>query len=198
VSPFCNTFLDAVVGYGFLDFDSRRYVTADGSFAAGERDGSQIFGSVTAGYEYRDGGLLLSPYGRLSASRTKLDGFTEEGDSYALRFDGLDFSTVTSTLGIRGEYKIQRSWGSISPRARLEYSHDFDGSSRQKVGYADLGGDEMGTIHDDGEDDDYLALGLGLDIDVFDIWSLGLEYQTAIGQEDEEQHRIQARIAARF
>ena len=196
--PTRNTFLDALVGYGILDFDSTRYVTTDGSFANGQRDGNQIFGSVTAGYEYRDGGLLLSPYGRLSASHTKLDGFTEEGDSDALKFDDMDFSTLTSTLGLRGEYTIQRSWGSISPQARLEYSHDFDGSSRQKVGYADLGSDEMSSIHDNGEDDDYLALGLGLDIEAFEIWSFGLEYQTAIGQEDEEQHRIQARIAARF
>jgi hypothetical protein len=64
-----HTFLDAVLGYGILSFDSDRFITgSSGMFATGSRGGHQIFGSVTSGYEYNEKGFLISPYGRVTAS----------------------------------------------------------------------------------------------------------------------------------
>ena len=59
--PSRHTFLDAVIGYGIMNFDSDRYVTGSNEeFAAGSRNGHQIFGSVTSGYEYKANGVLVS------------------------------------------------------------------------------------------------------------------------------------------
>lgn len=70
------------LGYSYLDFDSERYVTDTGPLAGGTRDGSQVFGSVTASYEYATGALLLSPYLRAEIAWSQLNGFTETGGGY--------------------------------------------------------------------------------------------------------------------
>ena len=45
--PFDHWFIDAVAGYGTLNYDNRRFVGLDGSVVSGSRSGSNWFGSVT-------------------------------------------------------------------------------------------------------------------------------------------------------
>ncbi len=102
--PYPNVFLDAVGGYGALRFNSQRFVVADDSFVYGNRNGHQLFGSFTAGYTYRNGRLLLSPYGRINAAWLTLDEFTEFGGPGALIYSAQHASFMTSVLGLRGKY----------------------------------------------------------------------------------------------
>ncbi|MGL5988060.1 MAG: autotransporter domain-containing protein, partial [Burkholderiales bacterium] len=44
-------------------------------YAKGSRDADQLFASLTTSYEYRQGPLSLTPYGRLNASTTRMDAF---------------------------------------------------------------------------------------------------------------------------
>ncbi|MGX5773722.1 IPT/TIG domain-containing protein [Methylorubrum zatmanii] len=200
--PTRTTFLDALAGYGRLGFDSRRYLTADPSsdLAAGKRDGQQVFGSVTAGYEYRNRefGFLVSPYARFSASLSTLDGFTETGvSSFGLRYGLQTVSTLTSFLGLRGAYDVPLSWGVVTPRLRVEYGHDFAGASSLGLGYADQTGlgDRLVTTP---TGRDYLNLGLGSDVQIGDAWTVGLDYRTAFGQIKMQSHAFGIRVGARF
>jgi outer membrane autotransporter protein len=103
--PMKGVFIDGVAGAGWMTFDSRRFVSAAGDYASGDRNGQQIFGSVTAGYEYTNGGLLLSPYARVNLSYSTLDQFTETGAGlFALRYGEQSVNTLTSFLGLRAEY----------------------------------------------------------------------------------------------
>src|SRR5690606_21905086 len=77
--PVPGFFLDGLAGYSAMSFESLRYVAATGDLAIGSRSGDQLFASLTAGYEYRNEGLLVSPYGRLFGSHSTLDPFTETG-----------------------------------------------------------------------------------------------------------------------
>ncbi|MGN6770163.1 MAG: autotransporter domain-containing protein [Rhizobiaceae bacterium] len=179
--PAPNVFIDGLLGYGFMDFDSRRFVTANGNFATGSRGGRQVFGSLTAGYEYRDEAWLVSPYGRLEASRSKLDGFTEQGGGiYGLTYGDQTVDTLSGVLGLRLEYAMPMDWGVLKPRARLEYTHDFEGSSRVSLGYTDVGTMPYG-IDVDPFSRDYLTIGLGVDAQIGDAWNLGFDYRTAYG-----------------
>ncbi|MGN6765185.1 MAG: autotransporter outer membrane beta-barrel domain-containing protein, partial [Rhizobiaceae bacterium] len=179
--PAPNVFIDGLLGYGFMDFDSRRFVTANGNFATGSRGGRQVFGSLTAGYEYRDEAWLVSPYGRLEASRSKLDGFTEQGGGiYGLTYGDQTVDTLSGVLGLRLEYAMPMGWGVLKPRARLEYTHDFEGSSRVSLGYTDVGTMPYG-IDVDPFSRDYLTIGLGVDAQIGDAWNLGFDYRTAYG-----------------
>lgn len=197
--PTPNIFIDALLGCGFMDFDSRRFVTENGDFATGSRDGRQIFGSLTAGYEHRRNGWLVSPYGRLEASRSKLDAFTEHGGGiYGLTYSDQTVDTLSGVLGLRLEYAVPMDWGVLKPRARLEYTHDFQGASHVSLGYTDIGTMPYG-IDVDPFSRDYLTIGLGFDAHIGDGWNLGFDYRTAYGSGgNSRDHTVAIKVGASF
>ncbi len=139
--PLPTLFVDGVAGYGTLSFDSRRWVTDASEFATGKRNGSQVFAQLSAGYEHRSDVWLISPYGRLSVSESKLDPFSESGAGLnALTYFGQTVTAVSGTLGLRTEYAHAFPWGVLLPYARVEYQHDFNGQSNAGLAYADLAG----------------------------------------------------------
>ncbi|MBX9452656.1 MAG: cadherin-like beta sandwich domain-containing protein [Mesorhizobium sp.] len=195
--PFDNFFLDGLVGGSWLDFDSRRYVSATGDFANGSRSGHQLFGSLTAAYEFRDDTWLLSPYGRVELSRTWLDGFAEEGGGdFGLRYGDQSIDTVSGVIGLRAQYAFKMPWGTLKPGARIEYTHDFAGSSRINLGYIDL--DHLPYwLEIEPSKRNYVTLGLSLDADLPQDWTLGFDYRTAFGS-DQQDHAFGLQIGKRF
>ncbi|MBB2775704.1 UNVERIFIED_ORG: outer membrane autotransporter protein [Comamonas terrigena] len=140
-SPAPAYFVDGVVGYSRMSFDTRRWVADAGEFAQGERDGSQWFAALSAGYEWRTEQWMLSPYGRLQFARSSLDAYTETGAGWhALHFDKQSITNTSASLGLRGEVSHETRWGMLLPFGRLELQHDFNHQSDLRVGYADLAG----------------------------------------------------------
>ncbi len=197
--PVPGIFLDGLAGYSTMSFDSRRFVTATGDFATGSRSGDQLFAALAAGYEYRDEGLLISPYGRLTGSHSTLDMFSETGAGlWNLIYGEQTIDTLSGTLGLRLQYAIPTGWGTLTPRGRLEYTHDFEGSSRASLGYADLG-TLPSALDIPGFSRDHLAVGLGLDARIGEDVTLGFEYRTAFGTNgDSRDHTFGVKLGARF
>lgn len=165
-----------------MDFDSRRHVTAAGELATGSR-----------------AGRLLSPYGRLEASRSRLDAFTESsGAIWNLAYGQQTIDTLSGILGLRVEYAMPMEWGEFRPRARLEYTHDFEGSSRVSVGYADIGTLPY-TIETEPFSRDHLTIGLGFDARIGTGWTVGFDYRTAHGSGTWQQdHTFAVKIGAQW
>ena len=132
-------YLDALLGYQWLSFDNRRFVTDTGGLVRGERDGKQWLASLAAGMDYRSDRLTFSPYARLDLARARLDGYTEQGDPiHALAYHRQDVDTATANLGLRMDYRHDLSWGMFSPQLRLEFQHDFEDDGSATMRYADL------------------------------------------------------------
>lgn len=197
--PLPGFFIDGLAGYSTMSLDSVRYVTATGESATGSRSGDQLFASLSAGYEYRNEGMLISPYGRLSGSHSTLDGFTETGaDLWNLTYGEQTIDTLSGTLGLRFQYAIPTTWGVLTPRGRLEYTHDFEGSSRASLGYADLGTLPY-TIDVDGFSRDHLTIGLGLDAQIGQGTTIGFDYRTAFGTNSNSQdHTFGVKLGVQF
>jgi uncharacterized protein with beta-barrel porin domain len=195
--PVDHLFIDGLIGGSWLDYDSHRYVTANGDFADGERTGKQVFGSLTAAYEFRDPKWLVSPYGRVEFSRSWLDGFTEKGGGiFGLTYGDQTVDTLSGVLGIRASYDIFMDWGKLTPGVRAEFTHDFAGSSRISLGYTDV--DTMPYAVDiDAVGNDYAILGLSLDAAFLNDWMLGLEYRNAFGS-GRQDHAVGLKISAKF
>jgi len=139
--PARGVFVDGLIGYGTLNFDSSRYLTDVGGFATGSRSGSQLFGSVAAGVEYRRDGWLLSPYARLDVLSATLDEYTETAAGHnALTYYEQTLRSTTGTLGVRAEGKYASPVGTWMPRARVEFRRQFDGGDDARLTYADLAG----------------------------------------------------------
>jgi uncharacterized protein YhjY with autotransporter beta-barrel domain len=195
--PIDSVFLDGLIGGSWLDFDSERYVTANGAFASGERDGRQIFGSLTAAYEFRNTRWLVSPYGRFELSRSFLDSFTEDnGGIYGLAYGDQTVDTAAGVLGIRASYAIKMDWGTLTPGVRAEFTHDFAGSSRVQLGYIDIGSLPY-VVDADSVGADYATLGLSMDATLLNDWSIGLEYRTALGS-GRQDHALGLKVGTRF
>jgi outer membrane autotransporter protein len=182
-----------------LNFDSKRYLTDTGGTATGSRNGDQIFASLTSGYEYRQGGLLLSPYGRLNGSRSNLDPFTETGGGWPdLRYGSQTVDTLTGFLGLRVKYEMPTDWGSIAPKARVEYGHDFSGNSKVALSYADQSAGQTYNLSTSGTGSNYLNLDLGADMKIGDEWTIGFDYGASLGQSDGSvPQQVHVKIGAR-
>jgi outer membrane autotransporter protein len=138
--PFDLWFIDAMLGFGRLGYDTRRFVADDGATVAGARSGAYWFGAISTGYEMKYDALRLMPYVRADFMSASLDRYSEQGVSAeVLTFDAMGFRSLAGTLGLRGSYDIPVSWGVLTPTARVEYRHALDGAFQQTMYYSDLG-----------------------------------------------------------
>lgn len=176
--PTPATYIDGMIGIGSIDFDTRRYVVPITDFAVGNRKGTQVFGSLTGGYEFRNNGVMFSPYVRLDYSAERLQDATETGaGAYALTYFDQTSSSLQGTLGARGESIHSTSFGWAIPRIRAEFRHEFQSDRQAFISYADqIGGPRYG-LATPGTGRDALVLGLGSDFIMRDGWTFGIDYQ---------------------
>lgn len=197
--PDGNLFIDGLVGYQWLSFDSKRYVTSDGTFASGERDGQQWFVSISAGGLYDIDGFGLSPYARLDIARAQLDAFTENGDpSTALHYGAEDVHTTTGSVGVTLRYDQPTSFGVVSPELRLEYQHDFAGDSAITMNYADIFSGPTYRALIDGLDRDRFIVGVGANIQTTQDFALRIEYRGMLGSEGDTDHGVLLNVGKQF
>jgi large repetitive protein len=198
-SPSESTFIDSLLGYQWLSFDARRYVTADGNMVDGSRDGHQVFASIAAGYEYRSDTWLVSPYGRIDAASARLDRYTEQGDAiYALSYGNEMVRTTTASLGVRVNYLIKEDYGSVMPQLRLEYGHDFQGSSQATMTYADLLAGPVYRAQVDPITQNHFLIGIGVNWELARQLTLRLEYENEINAGDQNDQSILINVQKKF
>lgn len=197
--PRPHTYIDAMLGVASLDFTTRRFVAPMNDFALGQRSGTQWFGSITGGYEYRDKNALLSPYGRLDVSVDKLGNSTETGaGAYALTYFGQTNTSVQGALGLRAESIHDTRFGYVVPRLRAEYRHAFRRAGQAFIAYADqLGGTRFAQAPAGGPRDS-IALGLGSDFILRDGLTLSVEYQLSHSFSNASTHALRLRLSKDF
>ena len=175
--PSARTFIDGLIGIGSLDFTSQRVVTPIDDIARGDRKGRQVFGSLSGGVEYRDNGVLLSPYARLDYASDRLNQNTETGAGpYALTYFRQTTPSVLGALGIRAESVHTTAFGLATPRLRAEYRHDFQGERQTSIGYADSVGGRFG-LTTGAVSRNTLVFGVGSDFIYRGGWTVGIDYQ---------------------
>ncbi|MBR7627542.1 tandem-95 repeat protein [Aeromonas popoffii] len=175
---------DGLLGYNRISFDSRRYITGSADdYVRGSRDADQLFASLTASNEYRQGPMSLTPYGRLNASSTYLDAYRESGGGiYGLSYDKQRQQNFTSYLGVRSSYDLTTQIGLVTPKVGLAWGHNFSNSSDYKMRYTDQG--DEGTLYQlkpDAVDSDFASLEMGVDFNLGRVWQVGVSYKTALG-----------------
>lgn len=193
-------FVDGLLGYSRLDFDSKRDVSETDAFARGSRAGSQVFGALTSGYEFRSPQSLVSPYGRVQVSQTRLERYTEsDAGIYNLAFAPQRFSQVTGSAGLRAEHRVPLTWGGVRLQSRVEYSRLMNDTGSARVGYADTGSDTWRmSLYEQNRQS--LALGVGVDMQLPNGVTPGLAYQGTLGLDDSgsRAQTIMARMNVAF
>ncbi|MDT3667141.1 autotransporter domain-containing protein [Cronobacter dublinensis] len=193
-------FVDGLLGYSRLDFDSKRDVSETDAVARGSRGGRQFFGALASGYEFRSPQTLVSPYGRVQVSQTRLEGYTEsDAGMYNLAFAPQRFSQVTGSAGLRAERRVPVSWGAVRLQSRVEYSRLMNDTGSARVGYADVGNDTWRmSLYEQNRQS--LSLGAGLDVQLPNGVTPGIAYQGTLGLDDRgsRAQTIMARMNVAF
>jgi outer membrane autotransporter protein len=196
--PAPGIFVDGVAGWGYLWFNSQRFVVDDAEFVSGSRTGNQAFGSLTASYEFRGDGWLVSPYARVNGAWLALDAFSETGGSGALSFFDQQARFLTGVLGLRGKTTVLTDFGVVSPRMRVEYLHDALGTSAVSLRYADtLTGPTYGFTTAPTERD-RIAVGLGAELGLTEAWRLDADYQYDTDFVGARMHTLRLKLQSRF
>ena len=189
--PSPRTYVDGLIGYGSLTHDSVRYVVPVNDFAFGTRKGNQVFGSIAAGYEFRQDGLLISPYGRLDVGMNRLKQGTETGaGSYALTYYEQSFSSVQAAMGLRAESRHDTNFGWALPRLRVELKHDFQGGNDAIISYADQFAGPRYAVSPVTASRNALLLGIGSDFVLCSGLKLGVDYQVVRSFGPERSHAV--------
>ena len=197
--PGQSFYLDGLLGYQWLSFDSRRFVTDTGGMVNGSRDGTQWFASVSAGADYQRDRLRISPYARLDVARARLDGYTERGDAqYVLNYRDQDIDTTTTSLGLRMDYSYPVSWGTFAPQLRLEYQHDFQDDSFATMSYADMVGGPFYRARIDGLDRNRFVFGLGAILQGERDWALRFEYRGLFGSGNDDDNSFMINLEKKY
>jgi hypothetical protein len=159
-----HSFVDGLLGYGDLRFQTRRFSSAFDEMEYGRRTGGEVFGALTYSLLFSDGPWSVSPYGRLDGIQGTLNAFTEDGGFGALSYASQTIQSLKTTLGIHGEYSVKTSFGLIAPKVRLEYQREFEGAGAFQLQYADWVGGPTYAGRDAPQAHDTIVFGLGADI----------------------------------
>ncbi len=188
-------YVDGLLGYQWLTFDARRFITDNGNTAYGSRDGTQWFASFSTGYQHRGDALLLTPYGRLDLARATLDVYREHGDDvYALDYQRQTVTTSTATAGVLAQWLVKRDYGMWTPQLRAEFGHDMQGSSQAFMRYADLMSGPVYRATLDRQSRNHTLLGAGIGLQTLKGWTLRAEYQNQLDSSSRDNQGIQISV----
>ncbi|WP_343699564.1 putative Ig domain-containing protein [Caulobacter sp.] len=174
--PASGVFIDALAGVGELRFNTRRTVAASGELVTGQRDAALRFGSLTAGYDGSARRATWSLYLRAKALDATLDAYSERGsNAYALAYDKRQLSSLVGVIGGRAQFDrdVGEVW--ITPRVRIEYSHEFAAIDPQRLRYADWLDGASYQLVGDAWAADRVTLGVGSGVGFDNGWSLDLD-----------------------
>ena len=192
-------FLDGIVGYETLNFENTRYVASVNDFARAQRTGNQLFGSLAAGYEYRNGGFLLSPYGRLDFVSTRLRAATETGAGLnALNYANQTWHTSQTSAGLRTEFSYQANFGQWRPHARIEYQRSAEKGQQASIAYADLYNGLRYNVAPTTVNSNALVVGLGSDFVLRNGFKFGIDYQTQTAAGKDKSQAVNFKLSKAF
>ena len=124
----------AMMGYGHIKVDKSRIDGAD--TLTGSHDANQFFTSIKVQKEAIGvGSFSLSPYGKIHASRTWYDGYSETGGATALTYGEQTIDSTVLSAGVDADYLIPIQNGNIRPFMKYEYGADVSGSSTVVMHY---------------------------------------------------------------
>ncbi|MDO8413298.1 MAG: autotransporter domain-containing protein [Gallionellaceae bacterium] len=189
-------FMDGLIGYGKLNFDTTRYVQPINDFAYSQREGNQIFASLAAGYEYRTDGMLLSPYGRLDFATEHLYATTETGAGlYALNYASQTSHASQVSGGIRTELSHHADFGWILPHARIEYQRNTEEGQQASIAYADLLNGPRYEIASAIVNTNSVVLGIGSNFILRSGLKIGIDYQSLHSAGHEKNQVLNFRLS---
>ena len=197
-APIKAVFIDAMAGYGRLSYDARRWAQTDIVMLAGDRSGSQLFGSLGVSGVLQLKGFTLAPYGRLERVHSRLDSYTEAGSAMsALTYGELMVNDDSIIAGLRGSYDVPLGAMTLTPTLRLEQRRTHSRAADQAVAYADTP-TTVYTLKHASNSSDFTTGGIGFLLRMGFVFTVDVEYTYTTGSGTFRTQTTRALLRAAF
>ena len=166
-------YIDSIVGISSLQTD---HIRKSGSNSlTGQRDGTQVFGSISFLTIYSKDNFNITPNGRINLGYTELLEYKETGTD-ALIYDKQKILSGMTSAGLKVDNKIEFENITLKPRGHLEYSANLSPTSKATVSYVSDPNTDY-TLSFDVKDIHSARAGLGFDILTKNGWSVTTSYE---------------------
>jgi uncharacterized protein with beta-barrel porin domain len=175
--------------YGnFLGYYAYNSYTEDrnlsiGDFAgtnSGATDGDEYVGSLTGGYEFRNGDFKYGPIAGVQFVDLEINSFSEDGPT-ALNVDSQSAQSFRSQLGVEGRYAARAGSVVLVPHASASWQHEFlDNSSPITSQFSQIGGASTFTVWTTTPDRDSAVLDVGLNAVLSHDVTLFTDYEAQV------------------
>lgn len=159
--------VEATANYGGYDYDTTRNINfrtfnnrTSSSVANGKTGGGQYAFSWGGGYDFNFKALTIAPYARGEYMNLGIDGYSETGSFYAVRFGKQNIESLTSTLGVQTAYTFSFPWGVLIPQLRGEWHHQYlDGQRLVQASFVSDSSGQVFNLSNVGPTRDYYTFG---------------------------------------
>ena len=166
-------YIDSIVGISSLQTD---HIRKSGSNSlTGQRDGTQVFGSISFLTIYSKDNFNITPNGRINLGYTELLEYKEIGTD-ALIYDKQKILSGMTSAGLKVDNKIEFENITLKPRGYLEYSANLSPTSKATVSYVSDPNTDY-TLSFDVKDIHSARAGFGFDILTKNGWSVTTSYE---------------------
>lgn len=193
--------LDGYLSMGWLDFDtSRRVMTGPATFtqATGTTSGDQTLAGLTATVPVlRKGSFLASVVGGGYYTSMDIDGYTETGaGGWSVIVASRSIDSLKGQLGLEFSSRIRTGFGSITPFARVQATHEFEDGGLAFTGAFAAAPATTFTVSMPALADTYGSAAFGVTASMGDHMSFYARYQTDLSRSGQtiDQVSLAARV----
>jgi len=137
--PTENAYIDGSLGYGFTSLKNKRWQSTDSVLVAGDRRANSLFGSLSIAGNYAIYAARIEPYVRGDFMYSKLNAYSETGNSTnLLSYNAMSFNSLSVSGGALVYYDINTSVGTFTPRLKGEYSSTNNSGGTQDIYYTNI------------------------------------------------------------
>jgi len=193
-----STFIDGLVGYGYIDNDLTRIEQANTSNAlTGNRGVKQYFTSIKFNKIMDKDNFTSLLFGRFDYGLSKLESFSETGDTQALKFEEQDLKNKSISIGALTKYKKKIKKGYFLPYGRIEFFENLTPNSEAKASYiSDPNTTYYYTVKEDYSNS--LKLELGFDLNLIDSWYFSTSIRRLIKNNKDYENEFAIKVSKPF
>ena len=196
-------FFDLAAGYVDSEFElarravfqeSGRVVPQTNVATTADADGSQLWATANAGFDWSDGAWTLGLHASALWAESTQDPYDERdvtGSGLAMHFDVADRSSLLGTVGVRAGRAIKTSFGVVVPQLRLDYLHEFerDGQDATASFLLDAQRSTFAFAGDEAEES-YGVAAFGIAVILPGGWMPYLNVDSIVGSSDLDRYRV--------
>jgi outer membrane lipase/esterase len=181
--------------WGKLD----RNVVIGNQVASATTDGHVLGGKLEGGYVMQMGDWSFGPAGEIRAAGYHIGSYTEHG-TFGLNqeVDSQNTASVVGQFGLQAALATMIGDYAVTPQLRLNYDHEFHGSTRAIVTRIASQLSTSVTTDLAPEGDNYARIGVGVDVKLNSRFSALVDFDSTVGRGDGEDYSMLARLKGSF